>query len=535
MARETGKRSWLDRIEWLGNKLPEPSTLFLIGAFIVLLLSQIVSAMNVEVTGLGPKPVLDAAGQAVLNPDGTPKTELVEQTFTAKPLLTADGIYWALSSMVKNFINFPPLGVVLVGMLGIGVAERTGLIAAMLKAFLRLVPERLLDPAMVFLGVMSSMTSDAGYVVLPPLAMALYKAVGRSPLVGLAAVFAGVAAGFNANLFVTGLDPMLAQLSTVGAQVIDPAYKVSPTCNWWFMAVSTLVITMTGWAVSAKIVEPRYRNKPADEGGPAEATDADQEVRRMTAIESRGLAISGGVFIVLLGLTAALTLVPGWPLHGEGEHFARWVEAIVPILFLLFLIPAIVYGYVVKSLQNEKDAARMMVEAMASMAPILVLSFFAAQFIAYFNESNLGRMLAISGGEALSNANMHPMALVVAFIVVTLLFNLLIGSMSAKYTLFAPIFVPMFMVVGISPELTQAAYRIGDSVTNIITPLNAYLVIILVAMRRYVPKAGMGTLISTMLPYSIWFTVVWTVLMLAWMALGIPLGPGGPLTYEMAR
>jgi aminobenzoyl-glutamate transport protein len=574
MAKDGGRRGgWLDWLERAGNKLPDPSTLFVIGALIVMILSQVAVWADWRVEPMRPQPMVeiqrDAAGNPVLDPAtgvplsapvldarGRPRMELVPQMkpatdeagepvldpATGEPvmepeviepvsLLDSEGIYWAITSMVKNFINFPPLGVVLVGMLGIGVAERVGLIAALLKSFMMRVPGPLLTPTMVFLGIMSSLATDAGYIVLPPLAMALYRAVGRSPLVGLAAVFAGVSAGFNANLLVTGLDPMLAELSAVGARVIDQAYAVAPTCNWYFMIASTFVITLTGWGVTHWVVEPRLKNKPPEEGGPAAVSTEELEAQRLTRDERRGLVAAGIAFLVMAVIWAAMIFFPGAPLAGEGARFARWVEAIVPIIFTFFLVPGIAYGFAAKVLSSERDVARSMIDSMAGMAPIIVLAFFAAQFIEYFNHSNLGRMLALSGGQALAGAELSPMLLIAVFIGITMLFNLFIGSMSAKYTLFAPIFIPMLMMSGISPELTQAAYRIGDSVTNVITPLNAYLVIILVFMRRYIPKAGMGTLVSTMLPYSLVFAVVWTIMLLVWMATGSPLGPDGPLQY----
>ncbi len=523
MAKKSG--NWLDTLERVGNRLPDASTLFVIGALIVIVLSQIGAMGGWTVQPVQPETVVAA--------DGSVKMELQPKGDPLKVvgLLQPDSVAWMLTKMVENFIKFPPLGVVLVGMLGIGVAERTGLIAALLKAFVAIVPPRFLTPAMVFLGVMSSMGIDAGYIVLPPLAMALYRSVGRSPIVGLAAVFSGVAAGFNANLFITGLDPMLANLTTIGAQVVNADYKVSPTCNWYFMIGSTIVITFTGWFITNRFVEPRFKGKPEDEGGPPTGVEDFESVRKLSPEERKGLGAAATTMALTLAAIMAMILVPGGPLHGKGDHFDRWVEAIVPMILLLFLVPGFAYGFSVKTLQSEKDAARMMTESMAAMAPIIVLAFFASQFIAFFNQSNLGQMLAMWGGQSLAQAQMPPMLLMATFVVVTMLFNLFVGSMSAKYTLFAPIFVPMFMLVGISPELTQAAYRIGDSVTNIITPLNAYLVIILVAMRRYVPKAGMGTLVSTMLPYSIGFMIMWTIMLMAWMASGLPLGPDGPLTY----
>jgi aminobenzoyl-glutamate transport protein len=525
----------LNLIERIGNKLPDPSTLFLLGTLAVIFISGLAASLDMKVEQQLPKQVTAEDGSA------TVEWQATGEVFTAKSLLSREGIYWLFKNLVKNFVQFPPLGVVLVGMLGIGVAERCGLIAALLKAFLAIVPARLLTPAMVFLGIMSSMTLDAGYVVLPPLAAAVYLAAGRSPLAGIAAVFAGVAAGFNANLFITGLEPLLSQFATLGANVIDPDYQVNPACNWWFMIASTFVITLAGWWVSARFVEPRLRNTQIES---AESTD-----QSLSAEERRGLKVAGFVLLVVGGLAAAAILIPGAPLHtfhldGGGiaeklggelvaseAKFDRWVYTIVPLLFFAFLLPAIGYGIAAGSIKNDRDAARMLTESMASMAPILVLAFFAAQFIECFKYSGLDRMLAMAGGQALGHIQLPSIVLMLAFIGLTMVFNMFIGSMSAKYAMFAPIFIPMFMMVGISPELTQAAYRIGDSVTNCVTPLNPYLIIILVFMKQYAPKSGMGTLIAMMLPYTLVFALVWGVMLTLWMAFGIPLGPDGPLEY----
>jgi aminobenzoyl-glutamate transport protein len=408
-------------------------------------------------------------------------------------------------------------------------------------------------------------------VVLPPLAAALYKAVGRSPLAGLAAVFAGVSAGFSANLFITGLEPMLAELTYTGARIIDEEYRVNPACNWWFMIGSTVVVTATGWLVTSLIVERRLKRRSPEDGGPTVPTEEDLAAQRLKPVEVKGLAVTGAVGVVLVAIILALIRVPGAPLytytmpdpadpsitinaeridpvdleqlppdaHVEGDRvlvpspgFKRWVRAIVPLLFFGFLIPGLAYGIATGRIRNDKDLARLMIDAIAAMAPIIVLAFVAGQFIAYFAYSGLDRMMAMAGGMWLGRMEMSPYMLIVAFIIVTLLFNLFMGSMSAKYTLFAPIFVPMFMMVGISPELTQAAYRVGDSVSNIITPLNAYLIIILVFMQKYVPRGGMGTLIATMFPYTVVFTVVWTIMLLIWMATGLPLGVDGGLHYS---
>ena len=592
----------LNGVEWLGNKLPDPAFLFLIGVFVVLGLShfaapdlpsgfevrwvadptrgggvdkqrgvigrvtatdegEIFEPASIVVedddpSDLRARLVIDATGEVVVGPDGNainvadrgwavfekipvdtdndPETPPVlvanGKVMFAQSLITSEGWYWLLSSMKDNFLGFAPLGVVLIGMLGIGPMERVGLISALLRAALSRVPGTLLTPAMIFLGIMSSLGSDAGYVVLPPLAALAYISVGRSPLAGIAAVFAGVAAGFNANLLITSLEPMMSEFSQGAAQTIDADRVVTATATWYFMAVSTIILTFVGWATTAMFVEKRLSAKSVEDGGPPlKVQDADNGQASLSASEVKGLVWSGVTFAVGLALTTLLVLWEGSPLYGSQGSQPRWVVVVVPLMFLLTILPACVYGAVVGNIKSTKDAAQTMVESMAGMAPIIVLAFFAGQFVAAFDESGLGRMLAFSGGEWLFNQQFGAGALLIAFILVTMVFNLFVGSMSAKYALFAPIFVPMFMLIGIRPEMTQTAYRIGDSTTNIITPLNPYMVIILMYVQKYAPKAGIGTLIAMMLPYTIAFTLVWMIMIVVWNASGAPLGVGDPV------
>jgi p-aminobenzoyl-glutamate transporter AbgT len=468
------KGGLLDAVEWIGNKLPDPAVLFLMGAVLVVLASHLAApslpeGFEVRWSDVGNRAggvdehlgvigrvgvaedgsetftpgsfVVDESGETlaahlvldgdevVTGEDGEPidfaergwavfqkrpaeavnpetgEPELVLRptgdVMFARSLMTSEGLYWVLSSMEANFLGFAPLGVVLLGMLGIGPMERVGLIGALLRLSLKQVPPALLTPAMVFLGIMSSVGSDAGYVVLPPLAAAAYVAVGRSPLAGIAAVFAGVAAGFNANLVITSLEPLMAELTQSAAQQVDAARQVAATSSWYFMAASTIVITFAGWATTAVFVEKRLSRKPAEDGGPdPEAAKSMADMGNLTAAEKKGLVLAMGTMGLALALIVTLVFWEGSPLAGLDGIFPRWVAVIVPLMFLGTIVPAMVYGTVTGVVKDSKDAARTMVESMANMAPIIVLAFFAGQFVAYFGESNIGAMLAFSGGVA---------------------------------------------------------------------------------------------------------------------------------------
>ena len=547
---------FLGLIERVGNALPDPALLFFYGCILIMVVSHLgvvagwsvkpirMQEVMVPVLDASGAPTIDAAtGQAVLEPvidpaTKRPKTELIEagDPITSRSLLTRDGIYWCLSSMVANFVNFPPLGIVLVAMFGVGLAEKTGLFDTLIKGMALIVPRRLLTPAIVLIGILANIASDAGYIVLPPLAAALYLSSGRSPLAGIAAAFAGVSAGFSANLLIGGTDVLIAGITTPNAQILDPGYEINPACNIYFMAASTGLLMLVGWGVSSRIVEPRLNKRAPEDGGPAPGV-ANREAVRITPTEAKGLRWAGVWLLVLLAALAALIFIPNAPLHGEftnpttGRVTDRWVDVIVPIVLFAFLVPGVAYGAATGQIKSQKDIIGAMIHAMRAMAPVITMAFFASQFIAYFSQSNLGRMLAIVGGTTLAEANLPTSVVIVGFIFLVMLLNILISSMSAKYVLVAPIFVPMFMMLGISPELTQASYRVADSVTNIITPMNAYMIVILVVMQKYAPRAGIGTLVSTMLPYSIVFAVIWTLFLLGWMHLELPLGKDGPLHY----
>lgn len=503
----------LAMVERVGNRLPDPATLFVLGCVAVLLGSAVAAASGWSV----PHP--SKPGEFV----------------TAVNLLAVGEQRWIWLNAIRNFLDFHPLGVVLVAMLGIGVAERTGLFAASLKLIVLATPASLLTPAVVFAGVNSSAAADAGYVVLPPLVAAVYATVGRSPLAGLAAVTFGIGGGFSANLLITSLDPLLQGITLSAAKLVQPTIDVRVDCNWYFMFASTFLLTLVGWAVTAFIIEPRFDRatvaKQIAQGG-INATGPE----RLNAEERRGLTAAGIVALLTIGTIVALATVPGWPLYGEyekvpGRMVAVWTDALVPILFVAFLLPGVAYGIAAGSVRSDRDVATRMGESMASMGTYIVLAFFAGQFIKWFDRSNLGIMIAVEGVDALKHFHLSPHVLVVAIVTLTAGINLFMSSASAKWAILAPVMVPLFMGLGLSPELVQAAYRVGDSVTNPITPLNAYLVVVLVVIRRYEPSAGVGTAISLLLPYSLTAWLVWLAFLIAWGSIGLPLGPGGAAPF----
>jgi aminobenzoyl-glutamate transport protein len=484
-------------IETVGNKLPDPITLFFILSILVVLISAIASSLNVS----------------VVNPSD-------DKTIAAVSLLTPEGIRKIFTETVNNFTEFKPLGTVLVAMLGVGVAESTGLLGALLRRIVLIAPGRFICPVVVFAGVMGNIAADAGYVVLVPLGAVIFLAFSRHPLAGIAAAFAGVSGGFSANLIVNPLDPLLAGLSQTAAQVVKPNYQVNATANYYFMVVSTFLITLIGWFVTEKIIEPRLGSYSQDE---------DIPMQTLTPSERKGLRWAGFSFLLLAAFIGALVLPPQGILRNP-ETFtiipSPFIDSIVIIIALAFLIPGIVYGKVSGSIANDKDVANALGNSMASMGYYIALAFIAAQFIAYFSWSNLGLILAVNGANFLKGTGFTGVPLMLMFIVVSMLINLFVGSASAKWAIMAPIFIPMFMLVGYSPELTQAAYRIGDSSTNIITPLMPYFPVVVAFGQKYDKSLKIGTLISLMLPYSVAFLIGWGILFVIWFVLGLPLGPG---------
>ncbi|TYP54207.1 aminobenzoyl-glutamate transport protein [Thermosediminibacter litoriperuensis] len=500
---------FLDFVERAGNKLPHPVTLFIILALLVIVISAIAASAGVQVSYERFK-------------DGQP--EMV--TVTAVNLLTVQGIRQIFSEAVKNFTSFAPLGTVLVAMLGVGVAEGTGLIQASLKKLVLSTPRQLVTFVVVFAGVMSNIASDAGYVVLVPLGALVFLSFDRHPLAGLAAAFAGVSGGFSANLLVSTLDPLLAGISQEAARMFQPGYVVNPTDNYYFMAASTILISLLGTWVTERIVEPRlgiYEGEFQHEEG----------LTTLTPEESKGLKWAGITLLIYVAAILAMVVPPNGLLRSEtGEVLknSAFINGLVPIIAFGFMLPGIAYGMAVGSVKSDKDVASIMSKGMSTMGGYIVLAFFAAQFVSYFSWSNLGIILAVKGANFLKAAGMTGIPLMIGFILVSAFINLFIGSASAKWAIMAPVFVPMFMALGYSPAFTQLVYRIGDSSTNIITPLMSYFAVIVAFAQKYDKNVGIGTLISAMLPYSIMFLVGWTILMVIWFILGLPIGPGAYIT-----
>lgn len=611
---QPSQRGWFTKflvvVEWLGNLLPHPVTLFALFALGVVLLSGVAGYFEWHVED----PRLEGA-----------RGREADGIIRAVSLMSGDGFRWMVESLVSNFVGFLPLGTVLVALLGVGVAEKSGLLSAAIRMVVLGAPKTLVTAALVFAGVVSNTASEMGYVVIVPLGAAIFYSLGRHPFAGLAAAFAGVSGGYSANLLIGTVDPLLSGITQEAARMLDPGYEVHPAVNWYFMIVSTFLITIVGTLVTALIVEPKLGK--FDDSRAEKGVENIITIEPLSATEKKGLLWAGVaalcmamLFVYFAGphfneearvratavqvtdhepgtrmldiavswtqdeldaemaetkrleraneaaiqqareagepeprrLETVKLFVPakaGWQLDvnevlfstgwgvlrsphtGEllGSPFTR---GIVAMIFMFFIVPGFVFGRVMGTMRSDRDVIDAMAAAMSSMGLYIVLVFFAAQFVAYFNYTNFGSLLAVVGSDAIKAMGLDNPLVFIPFILMCCFVNLMLGSASAQWAVTAPIFVPMLMQVGYSPEVIQAAYRIGDSTTNIITPMMSYFGIIFAFACRYDRKLGIGTLISTMLPYSICFLIGWVGLFYLWVfVFELPVGPGAPTYY----
>lgn len=496
------KNRILNGIEKFGNSLPHPVYIFLFLTVAVMVVSGFCGSIEFPHPNTGEM-------QHINN------------------LMSKEGLLWLLDSMIDNFVTFSPLGVTLVSMLGIGIAEETGLVRTAIKSSIVGAPRFLVTAIVLLVGIMGNLAGSATFVIIPPLGAMIFKAMGRHPLAGLSAGFAGVAAGLSANLMITQTDILVAGITESAAQIYDPSYTVNPTVNWYFMAAATIVLTVVGTLVIEKVVEPKLG---VYEGGSVEEPE-DHTLTAVTKEEKSGLKWAG-IGVLIFCVILAFTIVPkNGILRGENGSIINspFMNGMVPILTVAFLAAGLGYGIRTKAIRKSGDVVQMWGKSMAGLASFVVLCFFAGQFVSAFSKSNLGLYLSVEGSEFLSKSKLTGIPLILCFIGITMVINLLIGSASAKWALMAPIFVPMFMKLGFTPEFTQAAFRIADSVTNAISPLEPFMPFIIMTAIKYDKKAGLGTVIAVMLPLVVSFVLSWTVLLLIWYVFQIPLGPGSAI------
>lgn len=512
-----GVLAWIERS---GNRLPDPVFIFLWCIAAVVVISVIAALMGVS--ALHPTQV-DAAGNALV--------------VSAESLLSADNIRRLLVEMPSTFTDFHPLGYVLVVMLGAGVAERSGLFAAAMSGAVSRAPKLLLTPSVALIGMMGNLAADAAYVVLIPLAGVIFAAAGRHPIAGIAAAFAGVSGGFSANLLPGQLDALLFGITEAAAETILPSWDANIAGNAYFIIAMTFVFLPVIWYVTDRVIEPRLSPiKPGETESSTAGVIKDPEAS-LEPREIKGLRYAGFASLAVILLWVFLTVGPGTPLIDETANpearLNPLFQSLVAGFFVLFLAAGWAYGAAAGSIEGHRDVVKMMSDAMADLAYYLVLAFAAAHFVAMFNWSNLGLIFAIGGADFLEGANLPDSLLLALIILFGASINLFIGSASAKWALLAPVLVPMLMLIGISPEMSTAAYRVGDGATNIITPLMPYFPLILVFCQRWQKEFGLGSLAATMLPYSLLMLGAGLIMTVIWVILGIPLGPSAPVGFSM--
>lgn len=534
--RSSGLQRVLDAVERAGNRVPHPVIIFLVLIGLLIVASHVFALAGTSVTfeQAAVSEQVEPSGEALVGdePYQSAEPEVEEVTVEAQSLLSADGIRFIFTSPVANFNGFGVVGVIMVAMLGVGLAEEVGLIGAFITRLVKVTPRRLVTASIVLLGVLSSIATDAGYLVLIPLAAAVFHSLGRHPLAGLAAAFAGVGGGFGVNMLVTPVDGMLAEITN--ESISDPAQHVSITGNLFFGVVSTLVITLVATLLTEKVVEPRlgtYREDEAPE--PADGDAAAAPSHELGPEQLRGLRFAFWGFVGVTALVLLLT-VPSWgplrnPETGSLIEDSPLMGSIIFLILLYFFVMGLCYGKGAGTIRTSMDVINPMTKTISGLAGLFFLLLVISQFIAYFTYSQLGTIAAVQMADVLERAGLPTVWLIVGLIVMTAIVDIFIGGVVPKWAIFAPIFVPLFIQLGISPDVALAAYRVGDSPVNVVTPLMPYFALIVIFAERYRRKVGVGSVISLMLPYTVVLLVVWTALLVVWYLLGIPLGPGGTI------
>jgi aminobenzoyl-glutamate transport protein len=538
----------LDRIETVGNKVPHPVIMFLYLIGFVMVLSAVLAAFDISVTETIAVPVpvqelqdlRDALGGTIIAFDVytqqealVPEYVLREQTFAVQSLLSVDGLRFVFSSFVNNFAAFGVVAVVLVAMAGVGVAEHAGMMAALIRRLVAVAPPNVLAFIIILVGVVSSVATDAGYLILIPLAAGAFLTVGRHPLAGLAAGFAGVSAIFGVNLLITPSDSMLTEITNEAIGLTD-AEPISVTANYYFSIVSSIVLAVVAVVVTHRVVEPHLGTYDPSEGDPAFVSpDAVSSSDVDDAAEARGLRLALYGLVGMVALILLLTLPPGAPLRdaqtGAIIGNTPFMASLIFLITLIFLVCGICFGVGARTITSSDDVIAGVTKTFAGLAGLIFMLLMISQFIAFFNYTNMPRVAAVELAGVLERAGLGALPLLVGMIIVILVLNFIIPGVVPKWAIFAPVFIPIFVRLDVAPQTVLAAYRVGDSPTNVMTPLMVYLPFIVAVAQRYQRKAGIGTIVALMLPYLVAISVAWILLFMVWWILGLPLGPGAPV------
>ncbi len=538
----------LGAIERGGNRMPDPAILFVWLCVGVIVLSALLAWADIEVTyqvaEAPPVPVEEVVQGGSTQPSGglpdasvqEGEYRIVEETASIQSLLSADGIRFLFTSFVANFRNFAAVAIILVVMIGVGLAEAAGLIGALIRKLVAVSSAAMLTPIIIFIGVLSSVASDAGYLVLIPLGAAAFKSVGRNPLAGMAAAFAGVAAGFGVNFLITPLDGVLTEITNDASALVDDQRSIDLAANLYFGIASTILVTIVMTFISTRIVERSLGKHDPSQESDDESLDADKGPEVTPEAEAKGLRYAlFATLAVVIGITL-LTALPDAPLRdpvtGDIIGDSPFMDSLILIITLIFFAAGLAYGRGAGTIKTKDEVLASITKSWAGLAGLLLLFLLIAQFIAYFNYSNMAQVAAVKLGDWLEEANIGAVWLLIGFVFVTLLVDFIMPAAIAKWAILAPIFIPLFLRLDVAPQTVLAAYRVGDSPANVITPLMAYFPLIVIFARRYKKDAGIGTVVSMMLPYVLILSVIWTAFFIAWYLVGIPLGPGSPVHLD---